>query len=83
MTNNEHTSATIHPNYYKRNGVECWDMIKATLGESYSSFLIGNVMKYLWRYREKHGVEDLRKAFTYMVELGKEKGFIHEDCDSL
>lgn len=72
---------TIRPNHYKHNGTECWDMIKATLGESYPSFLIGNVMKYLWRYREKNGVEDLRKAYTYMVELGKEAGFLNETAD--
>lgn len=72
---------TVRPNHYKRNGIECWDMIKATLGESYPSFLIGNVMKYLWRYREKNGVEDLRKAYTYMVELGKEAGFLNESAD--
>jgi len=76
--NDEFVPGTIRPNHYKRNGVECWDMIKATLGENYPSFLIGNVMKYLWRYRDKGGVEDLRKAYTCMRELGMEAGFLNE-----
>ncbi len=82
MSNNDgFVPGTIRPNHYKRNGTECWDMIKATLGENYPSFLIGNVLKYLWRYREKNGVEDLRKAYTYMVELSKEAGFLNETAD--
>ena len=82
MPNNDTlVSGTIRPNHYKRNGVECWDMIKATLGENYPAFLIGNVLKYLWRYREKGGVEDLRKSYTHMVELGKTAGFLNEGED--
>lgn len=81
QNNDDFIPGTIRPNHYKRNGVECWDMIKATLGENYPSFLIGNIMKYLWRYREKDGVEDLRKSYTYMVELGKEAGFLNESED--
>jgi len=37
------------------------------------SFLEGNVVKYLYRYRTKHGVEDLRKARQYLDWLIEEE----------
>ena len=35
------------------------------LAELYS-FCMGNAIKYVWRHRDKHGVEDLRKAQWYL-----------------
>jgi hypothetical protein len=29
-------------------------------------FTIGNAVKYLWRYRGKNGIEDLRKSVWYI-----------------
>ena len=29
----------------------------------------GNVMKYVWRYQQKNGVEDLRKANWYLNKM--------------
>ena len=37
--------------------------------DEYRGFLKGNAMKYLWRYRLKNGVEDLRKAHWYLDRL--------------
>jgi hypothetical protein len=31
-----------------------------------ANFNIGNVLKYIWRYKKKGGVDDLRKALTYL-----------------
>jgi hypothetical protein len=31
-----------------------------------------NVIKYVWRYEEKNGAEDLRKALWYLERLIKE-----------
>lgn len=55
-----------HPNHYTQGGIECIDCIKAALGENFIGFLIGNVMKYVYRYRNKNGVEDLKKAAVYL-----------------
>jgi hypothetical protein len=33
------------------------------------NFLEGSVLKYLWRYKEKNGVEDLKKARVYLDKL--------------
>ena len=37
--------------------------------EAFAGFLQGNVIKYLCRYRDKNGVEDLRKARHYLDKL--------------
>lgn len=58
--------AVNHPNHYCKGGVECLDAIKAALGDKYEGFLIGNVIKYCYRYRNKNGVEDLRKSKKYL-----------------
>lgn len=36
-------------------------------------FLEGNVIKYVTRYKFKHGVEDLRKAEWYLKRLIQER----------
>lgn len=60
------------PDYYKRGGMECWDVIRVLTGDAYKAFLFGNVVKYLWRYDDKGGVEDLRKARTYLTMMIEE-----------
>jgi hypothetical protein len=37
--------------------------------EQFEGYLAGNVLKYIMRYRNKNGVEDLKKASTYLNEL--------------
>jgi hypothetical protein len=51
--------------HYKEKKIQPWDYIAANnLG-----FFEGNVVKYITRYREKGGVEDLRKARHYLDKL--------------
>jgi len=52
--------------YNQDNGVECIEAIRASLGDEFESYCKGNVMKYLWRYKYKSGVEDLKKAQVYL-----------------
>ena len=58
-----------HPSHYTQAGIECIDAIKASLGDGYQDYCKGNVMKYLWRYKYKNGVEDLHKAEWYLKSL--------------
>ena len=58
--------AVSHPAHYTSGGIECIDCIKAALGEHYIGFLIGNVIKYTYRYQHKNGVDDLKKAAVYL-----------------
>lgn len=55
-----------HPSHYNSGGIECIEAIKAALGDKYIGFLVGNVIKYCWRYEHKNGVEDLKKAAFYL-----------------
>jgi hypothetical protein len=64
----------INPAHYKQGGIECIEAIEAALGKGFSSYLRGNVIKYLWRYDKKGGVDDLRKALWYLDQLIKEVG---------
>jgi hypothetical protein len=51
--------------HYKKLGIEPWDYVAANdLG-----FLEGNAIKYLTRWRDKGGVEDLKKAQHYIQKL--------------
>lgn len=60
----------INPNHYKSGNMECIDALAETLGsEGIKAFCKGNVIKYLWRYEKKNGVEDLRKAQWYLNKL--------------
>lgn len=56
--------AVSNPRHYHRGGVECIDVIDAcVIGLTpQEAFRTGNAMKYLWRWKEKNGVEDLKKA---------------------
>jgi len=65
-----------HPSHYNQDGIECVEAIRASLGDGFPAYCKGNVMKYLWRYQYKNGIEDLEKAQVYldwMVEYLKEK----------
>ena len=47
--------------------VECIDAIKSAIGrEHFISHCQACVMKYVWRWKAKGGVEDLRKARVYL-----------------
>jgi hypothetical protein len=37
--------------------------------EQFVGFLKGNIIKYLWRFEHKNGVEDLKKAHFYQNRL--------------
>ena len=53
------------PEHYNKAGIETIDALEAML----TSGLQGNIVKYLWRYRYKNGVEDLKKAQWYLNKL--------------
>lgn len=51
--------------HYKDKAVQPWEYIVANgLG-----YLEGNVVKYISRYREKNGLQDLEKARHYLDKL--------------
>lgn len=65
----------INPEHYKQGKIECIDAIEsATINlDGVDAYFIGNIIKYLWRFDKKNGVEDLRKASWYLEKLIKLK----------
>lgn len=63
-----------HPAHYTRGGIECIDALKAaTVSKTgIEAVCTANAIKYLWRYEEKNGVEDVKKARWYIDRLIKE-----------
>ena len=59
------------PPHYNQAGIECIDAIAAaTSGKTgIEAVCVANVIKYLWRYELKNGVEDVKKARWYLDRL--------------
>lgn len=60
-----------HPDHYNQGKIECIDAIEnATINlMGLEAFCIGNIIKYLWRWKQKGGVKDLQKALWYLDYL--------------
>ena len=63
-----------HPNHYQKGGMECIDAIRAAVTDcrGFEAYYVGNIIKYIWRYKEKNGIEDLQKAAKYLEWLQEE-----------
>jgi hypothetical protein len=60
----------INPAHYQKGKVECIEAIEASMSkEAFKGFLKGNCIKYIYRYENKNGAEDLRKAEWYLLRL--------------
>jgi hypothetical protein len=61
----------INPNHYKQGGVECIDALEAATVnlKGIEAVCTANAIKYLWRWKEKNGKEDLEKAQWYITKL--------------
>ena len=60
-----------NPSHYTQGKVECIDALEsATVGKKgIEAVCVANVVKYLWRYEEKNGLEDVKKAEYYLKKL--------------
>lgn len=61
-----------HPAHYTAGGIECIDAIAAALTcqtDPMHAWLTGQVLKYMWRWPLKNGLEDLKKARFYLDRL--------------
>jgi len=57
------------PPHYNQGAIECIDAIEAALGSNAEYYYQGNILKYVWRYKYKSGVEDLEKAKWYLNRM--------------
>jgi hypothetical protein len=68
-----------NPQHYRQSGrkkqpIEL--MYEGMTPDEFRGYVIGNVIKYIMRYKEKNGVEDLEKAKVYIGFLeAVEKGY--------
>lgn len=61
------TSNVNSPPHYQAGGIETIDFIAAKLGpDGFRAYCLGNVIKYVSRWQDKNGQEDLEKALVYM-----------------
>lgn len=62
------------PNHYKgRYGMETIEVIENFTDDmdGYEGYCTGNIIKYICRWKNKNGIEDLRKAKQYIEFLIK------------
>ena len=62
-----------HPAHYEGStSLECIDVMEIAFGaEAVANFCLCNAFKYLWRYKNKNGREDLDKAAWYLNHYGR------------
>jgi hypothetical protein len=58
----ELTNDPVEPNHYKSKKHQCIEFSR------YMPFNLGNAFKYVWRYTDKNGIEDLDKATWYIKD---------------
>lgn len=61
-----------HPKHYQtKSGIEAIDLIEAFTENLYGieAVCTGNILKYMCRWKEKNGIEDVRKAEWYIKKL--------------
>tara|TARA_B100001094_G_C18055117_1_gene732054 strand:- start:408 stop:695 length:288 start_codon:yes stop_codon:yes gene_type:complete len=67
--NKEMQDMVNSPVHYNKAGIETIDALEAMLVDGFDYYLQGNIVKYLWRFRYKNGIEDLKKAQWYLNKL--------------
>lgn len=59
-----------HPSHYTQGAIECIDAIEASMTPTeFRGAMKANIIKYLWRYEHKNGLEDLKKARFYLERM--------------
>lgn len=57
------------PAHYTQGDMECIEAIRGMLGHNVVYAYKANILKYVWRYEHKGGVQDLEKALEYLEML--------------
>ena len=58
-----------NPSHYQgKHGLEVYDVLENFL-KDIESYYVGNIIKYILRYRNKNGLEDIKKAREYADKL--------------
>lgn len=71
-----------HPSHYQsETGLETIDVIEAFTFdlEGIEAFDTGNILKYMCRWKQKNGLQDLKKAKWYLENLIKHVALLEEE----
>jgi len=62
------------PAHYSKGGVECIDAVTAAVSDlsGFEAHATASAIQYLWRWRQKGGAQDLRKARWFIDRLIEE-----------
>lgn len=70
MSLNDVKDFTLRPDYYQQNGQDLIEHLSELFTpDMFVGFMTGNIFKYLTRWQQKNGVEDLQKARVYLNRL--------------
>lgn len=73
-------SHQVGGDHYASKTVQPWAAMQAWMSkEAFAGYLHGNCIKYLARYREKNGTQDLQKCQHYLAKLIE----IEQDLDAM
>ena len=62
--------AVNNPRHYSTGKFECIEVMEEALGtEAVKGFCLCNAFKYIYRCRNKNGIEDIKKADWYLKKL--------------
>ncbi len=65
----------INPSYYQKGKYQCFPVMLAVFGKkAVRHFCICNAFKYIWRHKEKGGLEDIEKAIWYLKKYCRLSG---------
>ena len=69
--NFQNNNNPINPNHYKQGKIECIDACESAIvnKKGIEAACVFNIVKYLWRYESKNGIEDVKKAQWYLEKL--------------
>lgn len=60
----------VDQKHYTNNDIQPIEIMKANFTkEEYRGFLLGNIVKYPLRYKDKNGLRDLKTTYTYLTWL--------------
>lgn len=80
----EYNNVSNPKHYCGSVSLECIDVMRVSYGDiAVGNFCICNAFKYMWRYKNKNGREDLDKAHWYLEYV---ENLIHEMlavCDDI
>ena len=65
----------INPSHYQKYPLQMIENMQNSMTpDEFKGYLKGNIMKYISRYQDKNGVEDLKKADWYLNKLIEVEG---------